>query len=37
MPGGEIVYQSMGPIDPLALRRAIVNELSRYYFKMEPE
>jgi peroxiredoxin len=36
-PGGEIVYQSMGPIDPLALRRAIVDQLSRYYFKMEQE
>lgn len=33
-PGGEIVYRNMGPIDPLALRRAIVDELSRYYFKM---
>jgi thiol-disulfide isomerase/thioredoxin len=32
-PGGEIAYQQMGPIDPLALRRAIVDELSRYYFK----
>ena len=34
-PGGEIVYKKMGPIDPLELRRAIVDELSRYYFKME--
>lgn len=33
-PGGEIVYSKMGPIDPLELRRAIVDELSRYYFKM---
>jgi thiol-disulfide isomerase/thioredoxin len=36
-PGGEIIYQCMGPIDPLALRRAIVDELSRYYFKMPAE
>jgi len=36
-PGGEIVYQSMGPIDPLAVRGAIVDELSRYYFKMPKE
>lgn len=34
-PGGEVVYTKMGPIDPLELRRAIVEELSRYYFKME--
>lgn len=34
-PGGEIVYKSMGPIDPLELRRAIVDQLSRYYFKAE--
>jgi peroxiredoxin len=33
-PGGEVVYSKMGPIDPLELRRAIVDELSRYYFKM---
>lgn len=32
-PGGEIVYSKMGPIDPLELRRAIVDQLSRYYFK----
>jgi thiol-disulfide isomerase/thioredoxin len=32
-PGGEIVYSQMGPVDPLELRRAIVNELSRYYFQ----
>ncbi|MEX2092007.1 MAG: redoxin family protein [Pirellulales bacterium] len=36
-PGGEVVYSKMGPIDPLELRRAIVDELSRYYFKMERE
>ena len=36
-PGGEVVYTKMGPIDPLDLRRAIVDELSRYYFKMERE
>ncbi len=34
-PGGEVVYSKMGPIDPLELRRAIVEELSRYYFKPE--
>jgi peroxiredoxin len=34
-PGGEVVYKKMGPIDPLELRRAIVDEISRYYFKME--
>jgi peroxiredoxin len=32
-PGGEIVYSKMGPIDPLELRRAIVDQISRYYFK----
>jgi thiol-disulfide isomerase/thioredoxin len=32
-PGGEVVYSQMGPIDPLELRRAIVDELSRYYFQ----
>lgn len=31
-PGGEVVYSKMGPIDPLELRRAIVEQLSRYYF-----
>ncbi len=36
-PGGEVVYSKMGPIDPLELRRAIVDELSRYYFTMERE
>jgi thiol-disulfide isomerase/thioredoxin len=34
-PGGEVIHREMGPIDPLALRRAIVDGLSRYYFKME--
>lgn len=34
-PGGEIAYSKMGPIDPLELRRAIVDELSRYYFQAE--
>lgn len=32
-PGGEIAYSKMGPIDPLELRRAIVDQLSRYYFQ----
>ena len=36
-PGGEVVYSKMGPIDPLELRRAIVEQLSRYYFKMARE
>lgn len=34
-PGGEIVYQKMGPINALEIRRAIVEELSRFYFKPE--
>jgi peroxiredoxin len=34
-PGGEVIYKKMGPIDPLELRRAIVEEISRYYFKPE--
>jgi peroxiredoxin len=34
-PGGEVVYSKMGPIDPLELRRAIVDQISRYYFKMD--
>jgi peroxiredoxin len=34
-PGGEVIYKKMGPIDPLELRRAIVDEISRYYFKLE--
>jgi peroxiredoxin len=34
-PGGEIVYQHMGPIDPLEVRRAIVDVMSRYYFVMQ--
>jgi len=32
-PGGEIAYSKMGPVEPLELRRAIVDELSRYYFR----
>ncbi|MGD9633481.1 MAG: redoxin domain-containing protein [Pirellulales bacterium] len=32
-PGGEVAYSKIGPIDPLELRRAIVDQLSRYYFK----
>jgi thiol-disulfide isomerase/thioredoxin len=31
--GGEVVYSKMGPIDPLELRRAIVDQISRYYFQ----
>jgi len=30
-PGGRVVYRSAGIIDPLALRRAIVGYLGRYY------
>jgi thiol-disulfide isomerase/thioredoxin len=33
-PGGEVAYKKMGPIEPLELRRAIVDQLSRYYFKI---
>jgi len=36
-PGGEIIHREMGPLDPLELRRAIIDELSRYYFKVEPD
>jgi thiol-disulfide isomerase/thioredoxin len=34
-PGGKVVFSQMGPVEPLALKRAIVEQLSRYYFKME--
>lgn len=34
-PQGKVVYQQMGPIDPVELRAAVVEQLSRYYFKME--
>jgi thiol-disulfide isomerase/thioredoxin len=30
-PGGKVIYRSAGIIDPLALRRAIVGYLGRYY------
>jgi thiol-disulfide isomerase/thioredoxin len=30
-PGGKVVYRSQGAFDPLALRRAIVGYLGRYY------
>jgi peroxiredoxin len=33
-PGGAVAYKKMGPIAPLEVRRAIVDELSRYYFKL---
>jgi thiol-disulfide isomerase/thioredoxin len=33
-PGGEVIYKKMGPFDPLEVRRAIVEDLSRYYFKL---
>ncbi len=35
-PGGKVIYAKMGPIEPLEVRRAIVEALSRYYFKMAP-
>lgn len=31
-PGGEILYRHSGQFDPLTLKRAIVEELGRYYF-----
>jgi peroxiredoxin len=34
-PGGEVIYKKMGPVDALELRRAIVDEISPYYFKLE--
>jgi thiol-disulfide isomerase/thioredoxin len=34
-PGGKVVFSQMGPVEPLALKKAIVEQLSRYYFKME--
>jgi thiol-disulfide isomerase/thioredoxin len=33
-PGGNVVFSQMGPVEPLALKRAIIDELGRYYFKM---
>jgi peroxiredoxin len=35
-PGGEVVYKRMGEIEPLAVRAAIVDAMSRYYFQPEP-
>ncbi len=34
-PGGKVVFQQMGPVDPFELKKAIVEQVSRYYFKME--
>ena len=34
-PGGEIIYRRIGLMDPLELKRAIVEYLGRYYFKPE--
>jgi thiol-disulfide isomerase/thioredoxin len=34
-PGGKVVFTKMGPVEPLELKRAIIEELGRYYFKME--
>ena len=34
-PGGKVVFHQMGPVDPFELKKAIVEQLSRYYFKME--
>jgi len=31
-PGGEIIYQHTGPIDPLEVKKAIIGFLGRYYF-----
>jgi thiol-disulfide isomerase/thioredoxin len=36
-PGGEVVYSQMGPIEPLEVRRAIVDVMSRFYFAMPAE
>lgn len=36
-PGGKVVFSQMGPVEPLALKQAIIEELGRYYFKMEEE
>jgi hypothetical protein len=30
-PGGEIIYKQLGAIDPLELKKAIVEYLGRYY------
>jgi thiol-disulfide isomerase/thioredoxin len=35
-PGGEILYRHTGLIDPLEVKRAIVNFLGRYFFKPAP-
>lgn len=32
-PGGEVVFTEMGPIEPLEVRRAVVEQLSRFFFK----
>ncbi len=34
-PGGEIIYRHIGLIDPLKLKKAIVQYLGRYYFKTD--
>ncbi len=34
-PGGEIIYRRIGLIEPLELKRTIVEYLGRYYFKPE--
>jgi len=31
-PGGEIIYRHSGPIDPLEVKKAVVDSLGRYYF-----
>jgi thiol-disulfide isomerase/thioredoxin len=35
-PGGRVVYRSQGAFDPLALRKAIVGYLGRYYHSVPP-
>jgi hypothetical protein len=30
-PGGEVIYRSLGKVDPLELKKAIVGYLGRYY------
>jgi thiol-disulfide isomerase/thioredoxin len=36
-PGGKVVFGKMEPVDPFELKKAIVEQISRYYFKMEEE
>ena len=36
-PGGEVVYRHSNAIDPLEVRREIVDQVSRFYFKLVEE